>query len=1010
MDDLDHSVHIAERDWDSFYEESEECGLVQPLLAHEDFTLSDNEDPASSSCLEELPTPRGTEEACPDGNTVPTANYEEGLASVTSAVNQIDHQTEMVACCSVEEQPLSNSVPVGSGDSKGVEGEASAANQDDHNILTAGAEVSSTPEEESLTECSHPVVAGGLEVEVDDVTQQEDGPISFRATAQQGVDDEATAPALEEEAPPPAAEWKEKERWFVTLDDSPVKLRCQSGGALCQQKRRKKKTSRRSTLVSGWDPCLSPETERCTDRVAESEARQDVSKTSVKRRYASDSDLPYSIAPSTIFPYVLQYQAPNLKTSDYDQKTPHSDSSGQQPLCQGQEEETCKSMNTPNVAQPMLTAEHQSIVQSPQSISDSSPIQTSKLSSEKPSGLPKTSDNSDLAPTYNMSDIRPNDMPPGHSCRAGEITQEDQGNARLHPTHDLTEEQSTQRLATFHMNGGECLSPSVDDLETQDSCLAQAFGPIRPVFAISSFWDEMEKLTINDILHLRIVHDPSSSPESGHVDENDNISDTPDSTLPNPSDNCEQDTTVPLDSLDNADSDYFTHLDDSKPDRSSCEFSTFSDFDEDLLQMVNTSSSTSPEPQDQQREPAQLQGFSDSPYPQSEVQSEHNMELSRTRGSEPELTVLFSDSGTPLLVFSDAESTLSPSGSEYNMMSLDSEIVREMYYDSGLHDEGPRTLMLAFPYEETPPDSFILAGHNIARTPSPVLSSSSLLEDSFMISFNEMIEHCEDTPFDSLFEASNSDLSLQPYSENLSVAESFDYFFSDFDDKNIFFPLNFGQQESAPKTVPIFSCSQSLVRDLTFPEVEQFLDVEEEDHCAPIHVISRFTSQQKTVPAAPDVYIYRQGGWKNMLSLRRIWLTRSGNTSSWYQRARSWMSPGMLFRPMHRSCSTAHMVPGTCSSLQVFHLGDPVLRKQALNKIRLQEQSDASVFKKKYFLFSLRQSDMCLVCIAFASWVLKSTNLQSGDTWKAALLANVSAISAIQYLRHYKRKKGQDEP
>uniref|UniRef100_A0AAY5K7D7 Uncharacterized protein n=2 Tax=Esox lucius TaxID=8010 RepID=A0AAY5K7D7_ESOLU len=42
---------------------------------------------------------------------------------------------------------------------------------------------------------------------------------------------------------------------------------------------------------------------------------------------------------------------------------------------------------------------------------------------------------------------------------------------------------------------------------------------------------------------------------------------------------------------------------------------------------------------------------------------------------------------------------------------------------------------------------------------------------------------------------------------------------------------------------------------------------------------------------------------------------------------------------------------------------------------------------------------MCLVCIAFASWVLKSTNPDSGDTWKAVLLANISALSAIRYLR-----------
>uniref|UniRef100_A0A3Q2XV27 Uncharacterized protein n=2 Tax=Hippocampus comes TaxID=109280 RepID=A0A3Q2XV27_HIPCM len=42
---------------------------------------------------------------------------------------------------------------------------------------------------------------------------------------------------------------------------------------------------------------------------------------------------------------------------------------------------------------------------------------------------------------------------------------------------------------------------------------------------------------------------------------------------------------------------------------------------------------------------------------------------------------------------------------------------------------------------------------------------------------------------------------------------------------------------------------------------------------------------------------------------------------------------------------------------------------------------------------------MCLVCIAFASWVLKTANPQVGDMWKAVLLANLSALSAIRYLR-----------
>ncbi|XP_043919027.1 PGC-1 and ERR-induced regulator in muscle protein 1 [Protopterus annectens] len=47
------------------------------------------------------------------------------------------------------------------------------------------------------------------------------------------------------------------------------------------------------------------------------------------------------------------------------------------------------------------------------------------------------------------------------------------------------------------------------------------------------------------------------------------------------------------------------------------------------------------------------------------------------------------------------------------------------------------------------------------------------------------------------------------------------------------------------------------------------------------------------------------------------------------------------------------------------------------------------------------QTDMCLACIALASWATKSANLQSKDTWKTALLANIGAVSAIRYFRRH---------
>ncbi|XP_076125135.1 uncharacterized protein perm1b [Alosa pseudoharengus] len=960
MDDLDHSVHIAERDWNSFYEESEECNLVQAELAGiDDSGLSDNDEPANLPL--EVFTTKCAEDACLGCSTASPLNHEE------------------------------------------EEGVATAINQSQHDILTSEQESSVRLEEETQTQVSHPV-PGPTEVpkEVDGV-DQEDVDVwtcSPDVTQTSETQSEAEQRGGEVDCPAetdPTAERKEKERWFVTVNDSPVQLRCRPGAA-CQKKKRKKKTSRRSARsVAGWEPYLSQsETEAETERCEES--KSDLTEMTEKCR-STVSQLPERLVSSENIHIMPQDQALDLKTFDLPD---------QQTLCKKQEENDCRSAN---LSVDHLNQNKQFNTQSPLlfSASENPPsIQISKLSSEKQNNpLPQThkriADNSSpKCPVIRLNETTPADSskteenPLGNPCKTCANP--------LDPPHitDLL----PKRLATFNTDGGEAPSPLPEDSETKgwvsEESLTEALNPARPVFAISSFWDEMEKLTINDILHLRCGDDQSPSTDAYHLHESISLPSTYNSSPLDPTDTCEQD----MDALDNADSDYFTHLDDSKPDRSSCEFSTFSDFDEDLLQMINTSCSTSPEPQENLREQAQTLTFSDLPYSQAAL-AEEDMELARRPEPESEFPHFYFDTGIPLLLCSDAESssqTISPAGSEYSMSALESEIVREACFTNVLQDEGGNQ-MLFFPYEETQDTSLLLAECDIMMaTPSP-LSTSSFLEDSHVISFTEMT--CEDV---SIFNRPSSDDSLQTYSEKLSVPEAYDYFFSDFDERNLFFPLKHGLKGGEAQTVPIFSCSRSLVRDLTFPEVEQFIESEEEDNWAPIRVISRFNVQQgsgSSSTAAAGVYLYGGRSWKSMLSLRRTRL--AGMRSSWCQRAKDWMAPGMFFRALRRSTSIADVTRGTCSSLQVFHLGDPILRKLALEQIRLPDQPNA--FKKKCFLFSMRQSDMCLVCIAFASWVLKSTNLQSRDTWKAALLANVSAISAIQYLRRYKRyKTAEDEP
>ncbi|XP_035501754.1 PGC-1 and ERR-induced regulator in muscle protein 1 isoform X2 [Scophthalmus maximus] len=93
----------------------------------------------------------------------------------------------------------------------------------------------------------------------------------------------------------------------------------------------------------------------------------------------------------------------------------------------------------------------------------------------------------------------------------------------------------------------------------------------------------------------------------------------------------------------------------------------------------------------------------------------------------------------------------------------------------------------------------------------------------------------------------------------------------------------------------------------------------------------------------------------------------------------------------------------------LYHLENRIPRQQAQQHFRCEDlQTALSNPRLDTSLLPLRQADMCLVCIAFASWVLKTANPQVGDAWKAVLLANVSALSAIGYLRKYVKKEAAD--
>lgn len=521
---------------------------------------------------------------------------------------------------------------------------------------------------------------------------------------------------------------------------------------------------------------------------------------------------------------------------------------------------------------------------------------------------------------------------------------------RVSSTISLSDEQHENQEYSAQCNEEENMSSSLQDAQNEDhqeppnQSLKTAECPSRPIYALSSFWDEMEKLTINDILHLRVAN---SSPLSGNLD-HDNPARQQDTDLLDSKDTDLQDSTLVDDS---ADSDYFTHVDDSKPDRSSCEFSTLSDFDEEFLQIISTGASPSPEAQSLK----QSESFLESTYiSELLTDQDHGLTTVNHESQSEDIIMLCPLDGLPLYLYPATD-------------------VQNIYLEHK---------------PECSENPFELEG--IRKTPSLVLSVDDVLDDQCLMQFSDgEVSPARCSPILSFYS-----------SKSLSVPETYDDFFSDFVVGNLFFPSV--QDQTVP--IPIFSSSRSVVRDMVFPEAEELIESDFEDNNCPIQVMTRFSNQQEssTDPAGtPNIFFFtsQRRNWRSLLSLRRISFVGKGST--WCQKVSSWIFP-----------SEAKQVASYGSRAQpVPHLH---LETQPLQHCAEQQKyihHTAIISRREGLLFSIRQADMCLVCIAFASWVLKSSNPQSTDMWKAALLANVSALSAIQYLRKYEKKEGtEDDP
>lgn len=356
-----------------------------------------------------------------------------------------------------------------------------------------------------------------------------------------------------------------------------------------------------------------------------------------------------------------------------------------------------------------------------------------------------------------------------------------------------------------------------------------------PVYAISSFWNEMEKLTINDILRIRQIGNTQHT-----------------SILTQPEDGSIADTT------DAGDSGYFTLPDDSKPDRLSGDMSYISDLDEDLAQLQTTFSSKQ---EDESREFPSSCGVMWENDPDPVVVGEEMVFIS------PETTL------PEHLYTANAQQCfrrMCKNISVQNLQALDAQPIRQILRNASMHSIHSEV------------DDFIDPFYHVNTSGSKSLSDDEEEVETSGITFSEIMHYLfgEDEPERCASRADNIAASYLDVT-GTSVPETYDHFFSEFDAGSFVCPTV--EESGGDKMVPIFSCSRSANRNLQFPEAYDYFfpdspgnsDEDDENENTVIKVVAQYghkSPNHDPVDMYEHFYSEDQGDclWTNPFSFRRV--------------------------------------------------------------------------------------------------------------------------------------------
>lgn len=868
MDDLDHSIHIAEDDWTSFCEESEECSLLQPSLAClDDENLTDSEDSGnlSSASNQHEQEPQQSPDADSDGAK---SNAAEALEEESSAVctkslvllNQLqDAATKHFEMCPDCPAPVTEQTSYST---------------------------TNTPQTEPLNKSTH-LTKDEEAKPVSDLKSSEE-PLSCYQTGLNVNEADTAERAVKEDV-----SRAEKERWFVTVNDGPARRRARPSSV--KKKRRQKKTcERRSTQEKAPESGVKLEInedkkesrggrETKSSQIKKSgrnpngeqtvkvglpsdssqvalicdegdnllSVKQNIPERVIKRS-KSEPDSSALITRDTLrHPQMesgecdeLGDSAEFLSVYSYDSESYLSAAESVEELwCSPQRSELYRSLSLTSDS-PKTGADstrHTQIHPSHSSFSVSVSAARCEVH-EGTSAVPAQMFPSVSKKWTNM----PGDNSPSKNDTHSSIPSDAPG-AQRHKIHLSASGSSTEEQPSPLGVPDVIVTPcsGADCPETY----AKAAGHPRPVYAISAFWDEMEKLTINDILQLRMSRcsphrEPGEAPTS-------NADDSPTNSSPL-ADTVEYDlsSSTATDTADTADSDYFTQPDESKPDRSSCEFST-SDFEEEFWQYAGASRNPSPDPRSQNKHSRNDSPFSSNEEPtSSEGRETPAPSEERCVDNQKSLTLTSSALALP--------SQLTKSKSMHNIHRFQTFAENT---DCKLKNS--------------------LGAHN----PAAFLYNTDFLDHQ--ISFPEVLEYFftehkvnTDSWFVSLYDP-----------KDISVAPVFDYALCSGRDDVFFSPFQCNEDQP----IPIFSCSRPTIRDLTFPKADYvFLSVNRKEavDISPVRAASHSFIQANqhgsTEPTAGPP------SWRSFLSMRKICFHDKG--SIWCRGSGAWVFPADLDR------------------------------------------------------------------------------------------------------------------